>query len=146
MLISQAGFFWFGTCFLSLLYTFFRIPETRNRSFLGTLFLPYNESVSDPPELDYLFHEKVKARAFRTYPIDSKYPHHPWRTRITEFQCPSLPRPTKRISTETLTTRRRTSPRSKYPSSQRLLSAPDMCLITILLELQVPQIFEVRDK
>jgi SP family general alpha glucoside:H+ symporter-like MFS transporter len=26
---GKAGFFWFGTCFLSLLYTFFRIPETR---------------------------------------------------------------------------------------------------------------------
>jgi hypothetical protein len=81
---SKAGFFWFGTCFLSLLYTFFRIPETRvslhaspfsefpliyqNRSFL---------------ELDYLFHEKVKARAFRTYPVNSEsliflssYPWH----------------------------------------------------------------------
>jgi SP family general alpha glucoside:H+ symporter-like MFS transporter len=53
---GKAGFFWFGTCFLSLLYTFFRIPETRNRSFL---------------ELDYLFHERVKARAFRTYPVNS---------------------------------------------------------------------------
>jgi SP family general alpha glucoside:H+ symporter-like MFS transporter len=26
---GKAGFFWFGTCFLSLVYTFFRIPETR---------------------------------------------------------------------------------------------------------------------
>jgi len=26
---GKAGFFWFGICFFALLYTFFRIPETR---------------------------------------------------------------------------------------------------------------------
>jgi len=48
---GKCGLFWFGIDALCLAYTFFRIPETRNRSFL---------------ELDYLFQNKVKTRKFKS--------------------------------------------------------------------------------
>lgn len=43
------AFFWAGICFFCVIYTYFRIPETRNRSFA---------------ELDLLFAHKVSARKF----------------------------------------------------------------------------------
>ncbi|KAH4199188.1 hypothetical protein HBI73_072620 [Parastagonospora nodorum] len=44
-----AGFFWAGACFLSIIYTYFRMPEPKDRSFA---------------ELDLLFEKKVSARKF----------------------------------------------------------------------------------
>ncbi|KAH7089624.1 general substrate transporter [Paraphoma chrysanthemicola] len=44
-----AGFFWAGSCFLSIIYTYFRMPEPRGRSFA---------------ELDLLFEKRVSARKF----------------------------------------------------------------------------------
>ncbi|KAF1917884.1 maltose permease MAL61 [Ampelomyces quisqualis] len=44
-----AGFFWAGACFLSIIYTYFRMPEPKDRSFA---------------ELDLLFEKKISARNF----------------------------------------------------------------------------------
>lgn len=46
---NKAGFFWAGLCFLCLVYTYFRVPEPRGRTFA---------------ELDVLFEHKVTARQF----------------------------------------------------------------------------------
>ncbi|USP80624.1 hypothetical protein yc1106_07898 [Curvularia clavata] len=52
---NYAGFFWGGSCFLSIVYTYFRLPEPRGRSFA---------------ELDLLFEKKVSARKFATTHVD----------------------------------------------------------------------------
>ena len=52
---NYAGFFWAGSCFLSIVYTYFRIPEPRGRSFA---------------ELDLLFEKKVSARNFAKTEVD----------------------------------------------------------------------------
>ncbi|KAF2744584.1 sugar transporter [Sporormia fimetaria CBS 119925] len=49
------GFFWGGICFLCIIYTYFRIPEPRGRSFA---------------ELDMLFEKGVSARKFASTKID----------------------------------------------------------------------------
>lgn len=46
---NYAGFFWAGACFLSIIYTYFRVPEPRGRTYA---------------ELDMLFEKNVSARAF----------------------------------------------------------------------------------
>lgn len=46
---GKAGFFWSGTCALFFLWAFFRLPESRDRSY---------------EELDILFKERVAARKF----------------------------------------------------------------------------------
>ncbi|EAS34767.3 sugar porter (SP) family MFS transporter [Coccidioides immitis RS] len=46
---NYAGFFWGGSCFLCIIYTYFRIPEPQGRSFA---------------ELDLLFERGVSARKF----------------------------------------------------------------------------------
>lgn len=48
-------FVWGGTCFVMFLWSFFRLPETRNR--------PYEE-------LDVLFAKKVAARKFASTKVD----------------------------------------------------------------------------
>ena len=48
---ALAGFFWAGSCFLMLMFTFFYIPEPKNRTIA---------------ELDILFEEKTPARKFAT--------------------------------------------------------------------------------
>ncbi|KAF2015349.1 maltose permease MAL61 [Aaosphaeria arxii CBS 175.79] len=50
-----AGFFWGGSCFLCIIYTYFRLPEPKGRSFA---------------ELDLLFEKKVPARKFATTNVD----------------------------------------------------------------------------
>jgi SP family general alpha glucoside:H+ symporter-like MFS transporter len=55
---GKSGLFWCGIDILLFTYTFFRIPETRNRSFL---------------ELDYLFGNKVKTRKFSTTVISREF-------------------------------------------------------------------------
>lgn len=52
---NYAGFFWAGSCFLSIVYTYFRLPEPRGRSFA---------------ELDVLFEQKVSARKFSSTNVD----------------------------------------------------------------------------
>ena len=50
-----AGFFWGGSCFLCVVYTYFRVPEPRGRTFA---------------ELDLLFETKVSARQFAKTHVD----------------------------------------------------------------------------
>lgn len=50
-----AGFFWGGLCFLSIVYTYFRVPEPQGRSFA---------------ELDLLFERGVSARKFASTRVD----------------------------------------------------------------------------
>jgi SP family general alpha glucoside:H+ symporter-like MFS transporter len=51
-----SAFFWAGTCFIMLTWTFFRLPEPKGRTY---------------GELDVLFEMKVPARKFRTTDIDT---------------------------------------------------------------------------
>lgn len=50
-----AGFFWAGTCILSVIYAYFRLPEPAGRSFA---------------ELDMLFEKGVSARKFASTEVD----------------------------------------------------------------------------
>ncbi|CAJ2502960.1 Uu.00g103540.m01.CDS01 [Anthostomella pinea] len=52
---NYAGFFWAGSCFLCLIYTYFRVPEPAGRTFA---------------ELDLLFEKKISARKFATTNVD----------------------------------------------------------------------------
>jgi len=52
---NLAGFFWAGICFLCIIYTYFRVPEPRGRSFA---------------ELDLLFERGISARKFSTTNVD----------------------------------------------------------------------------
>lgn len=51
-----AGFFWAGICFLCVVYSYFRVPETTGRAFV---------------ELDMLFEQKVPARKFKTTEVQA---------------------------------------------------------------------------
>jgi SP family general alpha glucoside:H+ symporter-like MFS transporter len=53
---AKAGFFWAGTSFLCLTWTFFRLPEPKGRSYA---------------ELDVLFESGVPARKFKGAKVDS---------------------------------------------------------------------------
>ncbi|KAJ5613724.1 hypothetical protein N7528_007378 [Penicillium herquei] len=52
---AKAAFFWLGTCFLCLVWSFFRLPEPKGRSY---------------SELDILFDLKVPARHFKHTRVD----------------------------------------------------------------------------
>ncbi|KAH9885185.1 sugar transporter [Xylariomycetidae sp. FL2044] len=52
---NYAGFFWAGSCFLCFVYTWFRVPEPRGRTFA---------------ELDLLFEKKISARKFASTDVD----------------------------------------------------------------------------
>ncbi|KAH8700999.1 putative MFS alpha-glucoside transporter [Talaromyces proteolyticus] len=52
---NYAGFFWAGICFCCIIYTYFRVPEPRGRTFA---------------ELDMLFEKKVNARKFASTEVD----------------------------------------------------------------------------
>ncbi|CAI7666645.1 unnamed protein product [Penicillium viridicatum] len=52
---NYTGFFWGGICFLCIIYTYFRVPEPRGRSFA---------------ELDLLFERGITARKFSTTQVD----------------------------------------------------------------------------
>jgi MFS transporter, SP family, general alpha glucoside:H+ symporter len=52
---NYAGFFWAGLCFFCIIYTYFRVPEPRGRSFA---------------ELDALFEKGVSARNFATTEVN----------------------------------------------------------------------------
>ncbi|OJJ42233.1 hypothetical protein ASPZODRAFT_2122619 [Penicilliopsis zonata CBS 506.65] len=52
---AKAAFFWLGTCFLCFVWTFFRLPEPKGRSY---------------SELDILFEQRVPARQFKHTSVD----------------------------------------------------------------------------
>lgn len=52
---NYAGFFWAGSCFLCVIYVYFRVPEPAGRSFA---------------ELDLLFERRVSARKFAKTKVD----------------------------------------------------------------------------
>lgn len=52
---AKSGLFWCGMCFLCFLWSFFRLPEPKGRTFA---------------ELDILFEQKVSARKFATTEVD----------------------------------------------------------------------------
>ncbi|KAK9452807.1 general substrate transporter [Dipodascopsis uninucleata] len=52
---NYTGFFWAGLCFCCIIYTYFRVPEPRGRSFA---------------ELDLLFERGVSARKFASAEVD----------------------------------------------------------------------------
>ncbi|OAR01438.1 hypothetical protein LLEC1_04034 [Akanthomyces lecanii] len=52
---AKSGFFWAGTCALCILWTYFRLPEPKGRTF---------------GELDVLFERRVPARRFATEVVD----------------------------------------------------------------------------
>lgn len=52
---AKTGFFWAGACLLLILYHFFRLPETKGRTY---------------GELDLLFENRVTARHFRKTQVD----------------------------------------------------------------------------
>jgi SP family general alpha glucoside:H+ symporter-like MFS transporter len=52
---GKTGFFWGGCAFAFLVWTWFRLPESKDRTY---------------EELDILFAEKVKARDFKKYTVD----------------------------------------------------------------------------
>ncbi|KAG9249453.1 alpha-glucosides permease MPH2/3 [Emericellopsis atlantica] len=60
---AKTGMFYFGFCFLWVLWSFFFLPETKERTFA---------------EIDYLFKKKTPARKFATTPVD-----------LFEFAAPS---------------------------------------------------------
>ncbi|KAG0647804.1 Maltose transport MAL31 [Hyphodiscus hymeniophilus] len=53
---GKAGFFWAGLCFVCALWSYYRLPEPKGRTFA---------------ELDLLFERKVSARNFKTTIIDA---------------------------------------------------------------------------
>jgi len=52
---AKSAFFWAGTCFLTLVWTFFRLPEPKGRTY---------------GELDILFEQHVSARKFKHTQVD----------------------------------------------------------------------------
>lgn len=52
---AKSAFFWAGTCFVCLVWVFFRLPEPKGRSY---------------GELDVLFHQRVPARKFKSTEVD----------------------------------------------------------------------------
>lgn len=53
---AKSGFFWAGMCFLCILWTYFRLPEPKDRTY---------------GELDILFKHRVSARKFACTPVDT---------------------------------------------------------------------------
>ncbi|KAK5445318.1 hypothetical protein LTS15_010099 [Exophiala xenobiotica] len=53
---GYTGFFWFGSAFFTLVWAFFRLPETKGRTY---------------EELDLMFAAKVPTRKFSKYHVDA---------------------------------------------------------------------------
>lgn len=51
----KSGYLWFGTGMLGIIWTFFRLPEPKGRSY---------------GELDILFEQRVPARKFKSTVVD----------------------------------------------------------------------------
>lgn len=62
---AKSGFFWAGTCFVCAVWTFFRLPEPKGRTY---------------GELDILFENRVSARKFKTTSVDRLDGHNAERT------------------------------------------------------------------
>lgn len=60
---AKTGMFYFGFCLLWVVWIFFFLPETKERTFA---------------EIDYLFKKKTPARKFRTTPVDRKFCPQGW--------------------------------------------------------------------
>lgn len=60
---GKSGFFWAGACFLCFLWTYFRLPEPKGRTY---------------GELDILFERKVSARKFRDTDVS------PWASQVDD--------------------------------------------------------------
>jgi len=58
---GKTGFFWFAFAFLTAIWAFFRLPETKGRS---------NE------ELDVMFHAKLQTRKFKKYHVNVYEDNH----------------------------------------------------------------------
>jgi SP family general alpha glucoside:H+ symporter-like MFS transporter len=58
---AKAGFFWAGVCFLCWIWTYFRLPEPKGRTY---------------GELDVLFENKVSARKFASTTVDQFSSEH----------------------------------------------------------------------
>ena len=52
---AKSGFFWGGWCLIAVVFAFFRVPETKDRT---------------TAELDLLFERKITPRAFSKNPVD----------------------------------------------------------------------------
>ncbi|KAF5582648.1 alpha-glucoside transport [Fusarium pseudocircinatum] len=57
---GKSGFFWFAFAFLTAVWAFFRMPETRTRTY---------------DELDIMFEAKLPTRQFRNYTVDTLQTH-----------------------------------------------------------------------
>lgn len=57
---GAGGFFWAGTCILTTIWAYFRMPESKGRTF---------------EELDILFDEKISARNFSAYDVGDHAAH-----------------------------------------------------------------------
>jgi SP family general alpha glucoside:H+ symporter-like MFS transporter len=53
---AKSGFFWAGLCFLCAVWTYFRLPEPKGRTY---------------GELDILFENKISARKFKSTAVES---------------------------------------------------------------------------
>ncbi|KAL3418206.1 sugar porter family MFS transporter [Phlyctema vagabunda] len=58
---AGSAFFWAGTCFLCILWIFFRLPEPKDRTYA---------------EMDVLFEKRISARKFRDTKLDIFAPAH----------------------------------------------------------------------
>jgi SP family general alpha glucoside:H+ symporter-like MFS transporter len=65
---AKTGLVYFCLCFVWVIYIWFFLPETKNRTFA---------------DIDYLFQKKVNARKFPTTPVDGKYFLTPFPRRLT---------------------------------------------------------------
>lgn len=53
---GKTAFFWMGTAALAVVWTYFRLPECKDRTYA---------------EIDAMFHRKVPAREFAKYEVDA---------------------------------------------------------------------------
>jgi SP family general alpha glucoside:H+ symporter-like MFS transporter len=65
---AKSGFFWAGSCFLCFIWTYFRLPEPKGRTY---------------GELDILFEQKVPARKFKTTIVDPFMTHEARRSSVS---------------------------------------------------------------
>lgn len=73
---AKSGFFWAGTGAICIIWTFFRLPETKDRSY-GALDILFEQKVSArkfaSTEVDmFASHGQVAAAAHRTDSVDEK--------------------------------------------------------------------------
>jgi SP family general alpha glucoside:H+ symporter-like MFS transporter len=67
---AKAGFFWAASCFICFIWTFFRLPEPKGRTY---------------GELDILFERRISARKFKCTPVDPFMTHHARRQSVVSI-------------------------------------------------------------